>query len=162
MKCYYYLLAIVLGLTACQKDYSDDWKPLNLLEYGLPVTLLAPDSAQVEVTDLGLLQDVKVEGKADENYSIQIYASEAETNDISRLKADQLTDIKDNRLFSRIVREEEQGFIYETRIDSSFFYSFRYVHVKGDKELIFTTGLADTYQLEEVEAMYNAVKENNP
>lgn len=152
------LLCVITGIGSCQQEAAGDWEPTSLMPYGVPVTIMAPDSVVVKTSDMGgLLKDITVRGG--EEYSIQIYATDAETNDISKIKANQLADVKSNRYFSRIVEEEEAGFIYETQIDSSNInYGFRYIHLQGDKEYIFQTGLTGLYTQEEVERMYEAVK----
>jgi hypothetical protein len=78
---------------------------------------------------------------------------------LAKVKSDQLNTVKDTRYFSKIVREEEEGFIYESAFDSTTTgYGFRYIQIKGDKEYVFQTGLVGTFSLEEVENMYKAVK----
>lgn len=145
-------------LASCQQENQQDWKPLDLLQWGIPVTVLAPDSAKVKTMDMGgLLKDVTIKG--DDNYYIQIYASDASTTDISRIKANQLAEVKANRYFSKIVNEEEAGFIFENVVDSAnVYYGFRHIRVQGDKEYIFQTGLIGSFSLEEVEKMYGAVQ----
>jgi len=151
------IIAAVLLLTACQQDQQTQLAPLDLLPYGVPVTIMAPDSAEVNTMDMVVTKDITVKGK--EDYFVQIYVSDASTTDIARLKADQLSEVKSNRYFSRIVQEDEAGFIYETAIDSSNVnYGFRYLMVKGDKELIFQTGLIGDFDLQDVEQMYQAVQ----
>ncbi|MEN0002956.1 MAG: hypothetical protein AAF798_02385 [Bacteroidota bacterium] len=155
---------IALALLSCalfscnQEPAEEAWKPLNLLEKaGVPITIMAPDSAEVKLTDLGILKDVTIQQGDD--YYIQLYAGAAETNDIAKLKSDKLAEVKANRYFSKIMKEEEAGFIYETQIDSTHLnYGFRYAMVKGDMEYTFQTGLIGTFGLEEVERMYEAVK----
>lgn len=152
------MLGVIAGLWSCRQEAADDWKPTSLMPYGVPVTIMAPDSVVVKTSDMGgLLKDITVRGG--EDYYIQIYATDAETTDISKIKANQLAEVKSNRYFSRIVREEEPGFIYQTQIDSNNInYGYRYIRVEGDKEYIFQPGLTGIYSLEEVERMYDAVK----
>ena len=152
------LLIVLLILSACQSDSQKDWSQLDLLEYGVPLTIAAPDSVKVEKMSFGSIQDDITIVDEEENYSIQIYASDANTNDIAKVKADQLSSVKTNRYFSKIVEEEEQGFIYETAIDSIISYGFRHIEIQGDREYIFQTGLIGTFTLEEVKRMYDAVK----
>jgi len=154
---------VILGtlLSGCQNGNGNDWQPLDLLEYGLPVTVQAPDSTTVNASDLGIMQDVTLEGVSDPEYYIQIYASKANNTDIAQIKADQVSDVRSNPYFSRIVEEDEQGFIYETAIDSTNYYSFRYIYVQGDTEFIFTTGLAKTFNLEQVQQMYEGVRQED-
>lgn len=154
-----FVVAIIF-MWACESNGTkQDWVEKDLLQYGIPMTIMAPDSAEVNSSDLGgLIQDVTV--KKGEDYYIQIYASDAETTDIARVKSAQLSEVKSNRYFSKIVQEESEGFIYETAIDSSTInYGFRYLRVQGDKEYIFQTGLVGNFSLEQVEKMYEAVKQ---
>ena len=145
-------------MMACQPDDADAWSETDLLPYGIPITIQAPDSLVVKTKDMGgLMTDVTL--KSDEPFDVQLYASEAETNDIAAIKAGLLDNVKSNPYFSRIVREEEPGFIYETRIDSNnIHYGFRYIYLQGDKEYIFQTGLSGLFSQEETEQMYEAVK----
>ncbi|NRB64568.1 MAG: hypothetical protein HRU40_16325 [Saprospiraceae bacterium] len=156
-----YLLLVGAVIWGCQSESGNSWKPLDLLEYGLPITVEAPDSTTVKASDLGILQDVTLEGVSDPNYFIQIYASKANNTDIAQIKADQVSMVRSNPYFTQIVEEEESGFIYETQIDSTNYYSFQYVYLQGDKEYIFTTGLAKTFDLKQVEKMYVGVKQEN-
>jgi len=155
------LLSVVCGMIvlSCGMDDAGAWSDTDLLPYGIPITIEAPDSIVVKNSEVGgLMTDVTI--KSDEPFDIQIYASDAETNDIAAIKADQLQDVKGNRYFSRIVREEEPGFVFENRIDSNTVnYGFRYVYLQGDKEYIFQTGLSGLFTLEETERMFEAVKQ---
>ena len=91
MKRFVCLLALVWGMMACNSEPQSTLSELNLLEYGLPITVQAPDSAKVKKVDMGsIMKDVTI--KHGEDYSIQIYASQATTNDIAKLKADKLND----------------------------------------------------------------------
>ncbi len=151
------IFTTVLFVVACQQEQQTQLEPLDLLPYGVPVNIMAPDSAEVNTMDMVVTQDITVQ-KGDD-YFVQIYVSEASTTDIPRIKANQLSEVKSNRYFSRIVQEDEAGFIYETAIDSSNVnYGFRYLMVKGDKELIFQTGLIGDFDLQDVEQMYQAVQ----
>ena len=160
MKNSIFLLFAVMFLAACSSEEKTNLVPLNLLKYGLPITIMAPDSADVKKVDMGsILKDVTV--KKGEDYFIQIYASQATTNDIARLKSQQLSDVKDNPFFSKILSEDEAGFIYENKLDSTTIsHGFNYVYVQADMEYIFQTGLIGTFSLEAVEKMYEAVKQN--
>lgn len=155
------LLLFLFGailLFSCRKEAKNEWQELDLLQYGIPISILAPDSTQVRSDILGgLIQDVTVKGG--EDYSIQIYASSSQTNDIAKVKAGQLAEVKANRYFSKIIREEEDGFLYEIAIDSSNInYGFRLIRLQADKEYIFQTGLIEAFNLEQVEKMYAACK----
>jgi hypothetical protein len=156
---YKYLLAIVF-FYSCNRSPVDSWKPLDLLPYGVPITVLAPlpDSAKVKKSDLGsILQDITIQNG--EDYYIQIYASQAETTDLAKIKANQMADVKANRYYSRIVKEEESGFIYEMMIDSNNInYGFRYVKIQGGMEYVFQPGMVGLFSLEQAQNMYKGVQ----
>lgn len=144
---------------SCQTDINADLAEKDLMEYGVPVTIMAPDSATVKARNMGsLMKDVTVKGEG--NYDLQIMASSATTSDLARVKAEQLATVKTNRYFSRILSEEENGFLYEMEIDSNNLnYNFRYIHLQGDQEIIFSAGMASTLTQEEAERIYEAVKQ---
>lgn len=153
------ILFICLFLASCQSDTSRAWQPLDLTGNNIPVTIMAPDSARVQTSNLsGIMQDVTIKSPAD-GYSVQILASQAATNDMARLKATQLELVRSNRYFEQIVTEDDQGFIFENRIDSLPLYGFRYILYRGDQEIVFQNGLEGTFDLPEIEAMYAAVKQ---
>ncbi len=158
MKKFIVLFFCMTSFLYCKNEVQEDLKPLDLLKWGIPITILAPDSAQVKTMDMGgLLKDVTIKG--DNNYYIQIYASDAATTDIARIKSDQLAEVKANRYFSKIVSEEEDGFIYENAVDSAnIYYGFRHIRVQGDMEYVFQTGLIGSFTQEEVEKMNGAVQ----
>ncbi|MEM9849306.1 MAG: hypothetical protein AAF847_15585, partial [Bacteroidota bacterium] len=67
--------------------------------------------------------------------------------------------VKDIPTFSKCVVEEEAGFVYESKIDSTTsFYGFRYIRLQGDQRYLFQSGLIGTFSLEEVNKMYASVK----
>lgn len=153
------LLLLIFSVFACQHDATSDWVEHDLLENGIPVTIMGPDSISVKVTDaLGVLQDITV-NSPDDNYHLQIYASQAETDDIALIKADLISDVRNNPFFTKVVEEDESGFVYEMVIDSTNYYSFRHVHVQGDQEFIFQTGIANTFQMAEAMRLREAVRQ---
>ena len=154
-----YALFLILFLAfACQSEDHNAWKPKDLLPYGIPLTILAPDSVVVNAGEMvGSMQDVTLQGG--ETYNLQIFADDANTNDVSRVKADQIAMVKGLRFFSRIVEEEENGFIFEYLIEQNNpTYGFRYIILQGDREFIFQPGLSSMYTLDEARALYEAVK----
>ena len=151
------LFCSVLLFFACQQNPKNDWKPLDLLQYDVPLTILAPDSAEVKTMDLLVQKDVTI--KKGKDYSIQIFISDALTSDVKKIIAEIKGEVKNNPYFSKFTLEEDNGFIYETVIDSTHYnYGFRQVRIQGDREYIFSTGLIGTFDQQQVEDMYNAVK----
>ena len=154
-----FLMSLALILWACQPEgHPKGWQPLDLLQYGAPVSVLAPPSANVTKGKLSsaLFQDLSINGGDD--YQVQLFHATAMTNDIAKLKNDQLENVKTNRYFNRVVKEDASGFIYQMVIDSIAAYGFRLVKIQGDMELTFQNGMNKIFDLKEVEMMYEAVK----
>jgi hypothetical protein len=147
----------VLLFFACNNDPKHEYQALDLLEYGIPMSILAPDSAEVKTMDMGIIKDVSI--KKGKDYYVQIFSSEATTTDVSAIKSEQLDAVKNSEYFSQIISEDDKGFIYENMIDSTRnTYGFRYVRVQGDKEYVFQTGLIGMFTLEDVQRMYECVE----
>ena len=67
---------------------------------------------------------------------------------------------KISNTFQKIVKEDPNGFIYETVIDSTYIsYRFYHVKIKGDKELLFQSGLRGKFTQEQAEDTYNAISQ---
>lgn len=156
-----YFIPLFFGifLLSCNSEPGSDWVPLDLTGHRIAVTIMAPDSARVVSKSIsGVIQDVTIKSEAD-NYSVQVFGSKATTNDMAKLKAQQLELVRDNRYFERIVEEEPNGFIYENKVDSLNFYGFRHILYQGDQEFVFQNGLEGTFNLADIRAMYSAVKQ---
>ena len=127
------------------------------MSYGLPIKIKAPADAVVKSENLGFIQDVTVEG--DNNFYIQIQGGTATTTNITSIKDEYLKNLKTGKYFSKIIEEEDAGFIYEKDLgNGNLNYDFRYIKVQGDKEYIFQRGLVGQYTIENIRTMYNAVK----
>jgi len=152
-------LVITLSLVMSCKpaDPLEAYDDLDLMSYGLPIKIKAPKGAEVESDNLGFIQDVRIKG--DENFYVQIMGGTATTTDIASIKSEYLTSLKNDKYFSKIVEEDEAGFIYEKDLgDGNLNYDFRYIRVQGDKEYIFQRGLVGKYSIEDIKKMYSAVK----
>jgi len=91
LKTTFTLFFLFFMLTNCEPSgHSKGWQPLDLLTYGPAVSIMAPANAVVKKGQLGssLMNDLTVKG--DDNYSLQIFYGPAITNDIAKLKNDQL------------------------------------------------------------------------
>ena len=148
------LLAFCL-LTACHNS-KDGLVPLDLSPHGLPVTILAPDSAEVQMKDYNFMRDITV--RKDSGFFLQIFEFAAPKLDAAGEKLRQLSAVREDPFFKEVIKEDEQGFIFTRQSDSTALeYDFRYVRILGDKELIFQTGLVGTFTLEDVQRMYASV-----
>ncbi|MEL6926652.1 MAG: hypothetical protein AAFO94_21610 [Bacteroidota bacterium] len=146
---------LLLCCMACQQDTTPALKPLNLLEHGVPITIMAPDSAEVKASDIMGLKDITVKK---DDFAIQIFSSNANTTSVAKVLEGQKDIVKELSSFSKMVKEEEDAFIFETVIDTLKSHDFRHVQIKGDKEYIFQTGYLGDYDLEKVEFLLNAVR----
>jgi len=151
------VLFLCLLIFACESDPKESYKELNLLSYGVPISIMAPDSAAVKKEDWIAQQGITV-SKGDD-YEVQIWAGQASTTDLAALKANKLAEIKSNRLFSKIVKEDTNGFLFENKLDSTTqFYGFYHFVIQGDNEYTFQNGLRGNFTLEQAERMYESVQ----
>jgi len=94
-----------------------------------------------------------------DGFFIQLLYSDAITHDPVKALTEQRNTVESGPFFSKIVQEDEHGFIFEKKIDEdNINYDFRFIKIRGGKEYIFQTGLIGKYSLEEVQKMYAAVQ----
>lgn len=153
------LLALLTSsFFGCQSETNEGWSERNLMRYNIPVSIMAPDSATVKSAEVsGVVRDVTIEDR-ENDYAVQIFSGQAFTNDLARLKSNQLDLVRSNPFFKRIVEEEPAGFIFENMIDSTSSYGFRYVVYQGDLEIVFQNGMGRIFKEESVRKMYNGIK----
>ena len=152
------ILTVLISVTACKTEPVPEFKPLNLMDKGVPITIMAPDSADVTTDDLIVMQEVSI--KKGDDYYVQIRYSDAGNEDVAALKADEVADAKKDPFFAEIVRDDPDGFIYKMEVDSTRTgYGFRHVRLKGNKEYRFRNGIIGIFDKEAIEAMYNGVRE---
>jgi len=142
-------------LLACSSKPAP--KSLSLLQYGIPLSINAPENVEVKVEDLGIWKDVTI--KNEEGFNVQLIVSESTTFDKSKVMIEQLNTVKASQFFSKIVEEYDDGFIFEKKIDeNNINYDFRHIKLNGDREYVFQTGLLGTFSEEAVREMYKAVQ----
>jgi hypothetical protein len=146
---------VMIIMTAC-KQGSVKMVALDLLKYGVPVTIQAPENAKV--TQPYGEGEVWIQDEAS-NFDIQVTKMITLGNDAAKVKAEQLEATKRVEGFSKLIMEEKSGFIFEENIDV-LNYDFKYIVVQGDKQYVFQKGFTRIATLEEVEIMYNAVKQD--
>ncbi len=155
-----FLGSIFLWAGSCSApDPADSWEPLDLLPYGVPVSIRAPEGSKVNTMDLGISQDITIRNE-EYNYHVQLFASNATTTRkslvVEREKEQVISDVR----FVRFIKQDEDGFIYELEYSGDQMnYNFRYVLIRGDREYLFQTGLIGLFSQEDVEQMYAAVQQ---
>ena len=139
------------------KNKEDNLKTLDLISYGVPLKVKAPEGTVVKTEDMGIAKDITL--KKGDDYFIQILSSNAETNNVSEIKQKRLNEVKTSPYFSKIIFDEDNGFIFEKKMNDSIFnYDFRYIKIQGEKLFSFQTGLFGLFTKEQVEKMYNSIK----
>lgn len=152
--CLFFLIVVAYS---CKQDPASQYVETDLMADGLPIKIMAPPESEVKLEDYGFLKDVTV--KKGDNFYIQIMESEADNFDLKAVKAEKLAEVKAGPFFSKILSEEEHGFIFEKKLDEETFnYDFRYVKIQGSNQYLFQRGLIGLFSQEDVEAMYAAVK----
>ena len=133
---------------------------MDLKGFGIPAVILAPvDSTNVENFELAGIKDVSITSTGSTPYAIQIYAGKARGQKLVEQTFRQIREVRSNPDFGKIVEQHNDGFIYEDKNHAAERYSFRYVHLVRDTEIVFTTGLNQRFSLEQVRKMYAAVKQ---
>lgn len=145
-----------MSIQSCKSDAGSGLAKLDLLSHGLPISIKAPEGAEIVTDDMGVWTDVTV--KSGDDYYVQIIASDAVTFEKADIIAEQLKTVKESTFFSKILEEYEDGFIYEKKIDDKLNFDFRHVKIQGDKEYIFQTGLIGTFTEDDVRTMYGSVQ----
>lgn len=151
--------ALILGITACETEATNPYKALDLMSNGMPITIMAPDSAKVTTDDFIVMQEVSI--KKGDNYFVQIRSSDASGSaSIAGLKAEEIEDAKRDPFFTEIVQDDPNGFIYKTQLDSTrASYGFRYIKLQGDKEYRFRNGIIGAFSEEATRDMYEGVQQ---
>ena len=150
-------LAGALILACSKKEPYADLVELDLISHGVPIVIKAPEGATVETMDQLVQRDITV--KKDNDFSLQIFESDAVYRDPADIQQRLMREVQTNRFFQEIISEDEQGFIYKNAIDSNYVnYGFRHFLIQGDKEYIFQTALRGKFTLEQVERMKAAVE----
>ena len=157
-------LFAICGLTflllSCSNDGIDkSYVDLDLIKYGVPLVVKAPEGIDVTETDMIVSKELTI--KKNGEYDVMVNISETTGKQMSELKAEQLTYSQSNPYFKEIVLDEEDGFIYHNQIDSIHSnYGFKYLLIKADKEIVVQSGLSGNYDLETAKKMYKAVRVN--
>jgi len=93
-----------MAIVACNNGGTPGaWKEHNLLQYDLPVTIVGPDSIRVTSNNLMFSKDVTVEGVLEDGYGVQIFSSEASSQDAKKIKAEELAASKKHQYFNEII-----------------------------------------------------------
>lgn len=155
----YLIILSLLLVYSCGPSGSasqSNFPEMDLMKYGMPIKIQAPAESVAEGSDLGVMKDVTVKGK--DNYFIQITSGLSTSTDIPGLVSAQKQEVSRSEFFDGYIQEDDQGFIFKKKIGDRLNHDFRYIKIQGDQEYLFQTGFMGQFTLEEVQAMYEAVK----
>jgi len=155
-KIYVLGLIFFIVMASCTSE-KKDLKSLDLMSYGVPLKVKAPEGTKVKVKDMSIYKDITL--KDDKDYFVQIISTSATTNDISKIKDERLSEVKQNPFFHKVILDEKNGFVFEKKInDSTFNYDFRFIKLQGDNQFTFQTGLFGLFTKDQALNMYESVK----
>lgn len=150
-----YIFIIFTYIVGCQSNA----KPKNgtdLMKYGIPYTIVAPDDVTLTKIGSGTLSDVNI--KNNRGYDVQVYMSDAYTADLAKLKQMKKDQVIEHPQFSKIVEEFDNGFLYEKQADDgNRSFDFMIIKVQGDKEINFQAGNSKPFTETDAKSMIQSV-----
>lgn len=148
------MLLIIIGCG----DSGGKLVPLDLLSHGMSLKINAPEESEVVFDDIGLIKELTIKGNED-HFNLVIISSETDMMDIVKLVDKEKKEIEASTYFSKIISEDEKGFIYEKKVSEDYInYDFRHFKIQGEKKYVFKSGLGTQYSLDDVKVMYKAVQ----
>ncbi len=151
----YIYLFVALIVLSCGSP-ADSLQDLDLMKEGIPLKIKAPADAVVKQKDMGIFKDITI--KEGDNFYIQITAARVLNSDVTARIQEEINSVKELDVFSKVIKNDERGFIFEKKKDDKLTYDFRSIKIVGNDEYLFQSGLIGTFSLEDVELMYDAVK----
>ncbi len=151
------LILLIASFWACKEKSSPSGKnTVDLMKYGIPYTINAPNDVNMTKIGSGSLSDVSIKNQS--GYDIQVFMGNAFTNDLVKLKQQNKEAIGANPFFLKIVEEYDDGFLYEkTTDDGKRTYDFVIVKILGDKEINFQCGNSKEFSEQEVKSMVKSI-----
>lgn len=149
------MLTITLGCNSSSSSY----KSLDLMSYGMPIKIMAPENPVVKMDDLGIMKDLTVIDTLNKKYNIQIYSSKTDQLNQSKIVEEAKSEIENSEFFSEIVLEDESGFVFEKKVTEDYInYDFRVFRLQGDVKYVIQSGFGQQYELSDIKSMFKAVK----
>ena len=156
------LFVIAFLWTACDSEKKPEakfQKEYDLKEYGMEFKIKGPEDMKIEKKETLLPYEFTFSGT---EFKVFLYGDAAEKTDRAALKQSKMQELKENTSYKfELVKEEDFGFIYTKQWegDTTRFYDFVYVLLQGDNQFKFNSYTTEQFNLEQIEAMYNAVKQ---
>ena len=73
---FFITLLVSIIILSRQSDGKAGWQELNLMRYNIPVSIMAPDSAEVKTAEVsGVMRDVTIEDN-ENDFLVQIFSGQ--------------------------------------------------------------------------------------
>jgi hypothetical protein len=159
MKKIFLLFLTVTTFFACDNG-GEALQEINLLPFGMPITVKAPADTLITAGTMGDMQEVVIKSKDSSSmYSLQIYSVAASVIEVGAIVAEEKAMVESDSSFTKYIIEEPNGFVYEYKYsDVEVGYDFRYFRIQGDKKYTFQTALGLFPTEGAAKMMFEAVK----
>ncbi len=153
------ILISILFLFSCKDgSKSSSVNSLDLMKYGVPFSINAPEDVSITKVGSGKLEDISIRNKS--GYDVQVFMGDAFSSNLEKLKSIKKEEITSNPTFKKIIEEFENGFIYEKRSDiGNRNYDFVVIIIQGAKEINFQAGNSKEFTEFEVKSMVKSIIE---
>jgi hypothetical protein len=117
-----------------------------------------PKDVDINRRIVGNITEVIVKGKDEKSwFELIVQNLPSESEDLAWNKYLQIEDVRNNVYFTRIMEENENGFIYELVPRDKPTYHFRYVIVQGSQLYVVSTALGSELTMEQTRELFEAV-----
>ena len=161
MKINFYLILIAsLGLLQnCSNAKAPHKKgSTSVISYGIPSYVNIHKDVDINRRIVGNITEVIVKGKDEKSwFELIVQNLPSESEDLAWNKYLQIEDVRNNVYFTRIMEENENGFIYELVPRDKPTYHFRYVIVQGSQLYVISTALGSELTMEQTKELFEAV-----
>ncbi|MGB0863995.1 MAG: hypothetical protein ACPGXZ_13820 [Saprospiraceae bacterium] len=159
MKKIFLLFLTVTTIFACDNG-GEALQEINLLPFGMPITVKAPADTLITAGTMGDMQEVVINSKDSSSvYSVQIYSVGASLIDVGAIVNEEKALVESDSSFTKYIMEDPKGFVYEYKYsDTDIGYDFRYFRIQGDKKYTFRTSFGPFHTEEAAKMMFEAVK----
>jgi len=149
------LITLLVLLAGCRQEVKMKGG-FDLMKFGIPVTLQAPEGVTATQQGKGSTVDVRVTDS--KGYDIQVFMFDATTSDLKSLVSQKKEIAASHPDFVKIVEEYEDGFLYEKKSGAQKSHDFFLIRVSGDKEINFQCGNGGNYSESQVKTMINSIR----
>jgi hypothetical protein len=153
------LLISVLFMQSCKdmKSTNDGFIERDLISKGIPLKIMAPEDAEVNIKVENFYKDITIKKGSD--YSVQIICTEALVNEIVAVREELENEVRKNPYFAEIISEDPNGFVYSKKSENgSLIYDFRYIKIEGGQQFVFQAGKYGEFTKEQAMKMFDSVK----